>query len=204
MANNDAKKAGANGGANNVDVDEDDDDEAGQGNAKPSKPNAGKKSDDKSGGKGDADDEKKFSQSELDAIVERRLARAKKDADENAKLSKEQLLEKERDDAMQKVRMSDARDEFIAAADKDGLGYAQASKLFRYYRDEFEFDDKGKVENLKDVLKEAKSEWPELFDDDPRRKKPKGGADLGGGASGGDKSAGGSMNALIRRAARRN
>jgi hypothetical protein len=196
MANKDGGKPGADGGAN--------DDKAGSGNADPSK-DAGNQ-DDKSGeGKGGdgasgGSAEKKFSQEELDAIVERRLARAKKDADENAKLSKEQLLEKERDEALSKVRMSDARDSWIATAAKDGLEYGQASRLFRYYRDDFEFDDKGKVENLKDVLKEAKSEWPEMFKG--KGAKP-GGGDLGGGQGGGDKSTGSGMNDMIRRAAGR-
>lgn len=129
---------------------------------------------------------------EINDIVKRRLARATKDAEDKAQLSKEQLLERERDEAVKDLRVSNARDEFITAS---GIDYAKASRLFKVYKDELEFDDKGKVENLKDVLKSARADWPEWFGNE----KPKGGADLGGGNGDSGKKPNEGMNAIFRR-----
>lgn len=134
---------------------------------------------------------------EINSIVQRRLSRATKESEDKAKLSKEQLLEKERDDARNELRIANARDGFIAAS---GLEYSKASRLFRVYSNDLEFDDKGKATNVKDVLKEAKSEWPELFGEQQGKKK--GDADLGGG-NGDHKKGVGGMNSAIRRAAGR-
>lgn len=148
-------------------------------------------SDDKPKGKFYTDDE-------FNSIIQRRVARATKEKDDEAKLSKEQLLEKERDEARNELRTANARDSFIAAT---GLDYSKASRLFRVYANDLEFDDKGKPENMKDVIKTARSEFPEFFGDEGRQRK-KGDADLGGGNGDGKKTAGG-MNAAIRNAAGR-
>lgn len=158
-------------------------------------------SDDDSNDEGSGSDKrdgKFYTQDEINDIVKRRVNRATKEKEAEAKLSKEQLLEKERDDARSELRIANARDSFIAAS---GLDYSKGSKLFRVYASDLDFDDNGKPTNIKDVLKDAKSEWPELFGEQPQGKK-KGDADLGGGNGDGKKAAGG-MNAAIRNAAGR-
>ncbi len=132
---------------------------------------------------------------EINEIVQKRLNRAKKDADEKAQLSKEQLLERERDDARNELRISNARDSFIT---KSGLDYGKASRLFKVYSADLEFDDNGKVSNLTEVLKQAKTEWPEFY-----KNIPEGGADLGGGNGDSGKKAGGGMNDIFRNFKRR-
>lgn len=187
MADKDGKP-GANGGA-------DDDDEAGKtGNADPNK-DAGKGNG--KGGEGDgekAEPKLQLTQKELDEMIAKRLNRAKKDADEKAQLSKEQLLEKERDDARKDLRIRDARDEFITSS---GIEYAKASRLFKMYESDLEFDDKGKPENMKDVLKSAKADWPEMFKGGKLEGKGDG-AGGNGGKSGGEP--GQDMNSILRRA----
>lgn len=170
------------------------------GNAADDATNKGKAGAGKPGaGKDEGGDEPKlqFTQKELDDMFARRLARANRDAEDKAKLTKEQLLERERDDALSKVRNADARDSFIEAS---GIEYAKASKLFRMYRDDIEFDKSGKPENLKDVIATAKKEWPELFTVDKKRL---GGGDGGAGGSGNGESATQGMNQLIRERAGR-
>jgi cytochrome c1 len=183
----DADKAGADGGADN---------KAGTGNAKTDQ------TADSKGKTTDSDGDKKspelisMTQDQLNDLVQKRVARATKDADDKAKLSKEQLLERERDEAKNELRVANLRDEFISAA--GDIPYAQASKFFRMYRDDLEIDEKtGKATNLKDVLKTAKADWPQVFKPDV-----KGQGDLGGG-SGGTKPVGADMNANIRKLAGR-
>lgn len=192
MAKSDADKAGANGGAK--------DGKAGSNTDDANRDQRGKAGDDANdddsqdgkGGNAGGKKPKLYDEDEVNEIVQRRLKREKKDADEKAQLSKEDLLKRERDDARKEVRVSNARDSFITASKLD---YAQASKLFRMYKDEIEFDDDGKATNLADVVKTAKSEWPELF----KPGKP-GGGDLGDGNGDDGKPAGGGMNDRLRKA----
>lgn len=184
------------------------DDSAGKKSGEQNGDAAGKKAGSKSGGKDDDDsdddeddgeagdgkskeEKKSYSQAEIDAIVKRRVERATKKAADDAKLSKEQLLEKERDDAKAEVRERDLKDDFEIAS---GLDKQKATRLFRMYRDDFDLDDKGKVTNMKDIIKSAKADFPELF------KVVNGKGDGGGGS--GDKSgsaADGDMNAALRK-----
>ncbi len=129
---------------------------------------------------------KSYTQSELDAIVQRRLDRATKKLTDDAKLTETQRLEKERDDALALVRERDLKDDFVTAS---GLSDAsKAARLFRMYRDDMDVDDKGKVTNMKDVVKTAKADFPELF------KVVNGKADAGGDAAG----SGGSVSDMNR------
>ena len=100
-----------------------------------------------------------------------------KDAEARAKLSEDEKLKAERDDALNQLRERDTRDEVSDAAKEAGV---KNPKLFYHaYKDEFERDEKtGKVTNLKDVLESARSESPELFASAPQ---PEGGADGGEG-----------------------
>jgi hypothetical protein len=181
-----AGKAGANAGANDA-ADKSTDDATGK--------KAGDNQNDDNGGQtggGEkpAKEGKTYTDDEINEIVQRRLKRATKDADEKAQLSKEQLLEKERDDARNELRISNARDSFIT---KTGIPYAKASRLFKMYSGELEFDDAGKVENMADVLKTVKAEWPEYF-----KNTPDGSADLGDGNGDSGKKTAGGMNDILR------
>jgi hypothetical protein len=193
MAHSDADKAGANAGADDKSkqaVDNTDDATSGKNAADKNKSDEGNKN-------GDGDSKSKQivfeSQEAVDRMIQKRIDRIQKDDAEKAKLSKEQLLEKERDDALQSVRVSNARDAFI---EKAGIkDYAKATKIFRMYQSELEFGTDGKPSNLPDVIKSAKSDWPELFG-----KVAPGGGDLGEGKGDGQKSAGSDMNSLLRHA----
>lgn len=83
------------------------------------------------------------------------------DADAKAKLTEDERLKAERDEALSKLRERDTRDSVVESAEKAGV---KNPKLFyNAYKDELEFDDKGKITNLKEVLESAKTESPELF-----------------------------------------
>lgn len=128
-----------------------------------------------------------FTQEELDAIIEKRVNRATKKVKDDANLSETDRLKKENAELKKGLAESALKDKFTAKA---GIDAAKGGRLFRMYKDEFEFDDTGKCTNLDSVLKEAKTEWPELFT------KPKGGADgAAGNESGGNAN---SMNAILR------
>jgi hypothetical protein len=139
-----------------------------------------------------------MTQEEFDERIEKRLKRDREKTAADAKLDKETRLEKENAELRQGQNLRDAKDGFIA---KSGLDFAKGQRVFNMYKDEIEFSDKGKPENLDAVIKTAKAEWPELF----------GGKGAGGGNNRGKADAGagnggesgenaGSMNALIRNA----
>lgn len=170
--------------------------------------NAGDKSD-KGKGKGgkddkDDDDDKSGqivfkSQKDLDAVIEKRLERERKKAADDAKLTNEQRLEKERDEALKLVSDRDRRDDFIAEI---GLPYAKAVKLYGIFRDDIETNDKGKATNMADVVKKAKSDWPELFTDSGDKRRHRGKGD-GGSGKGEGEGTGDDMNAALRQMAGR-
>jgi hypothetical protein len=157
--------------------------------------------DDKSGKTGDdaagdkAPEGRHYTQAEIDRIVQGRVNRATKDAADKAQLSKEQLLERERDDALKLVRDRDLKDAFIETA---GIDYAKSSRLFKMYKDDIEVDKDGKPTNLKDVIGQMKKDFPEYF----TAKKVEGSGD-GGKGTGGDGKPGGSMNDFLRQASGR-
>lgn len=155
--------------------------------------------DDDEGGGSDKDDKAGVitfkSQAELNALIQRRVDRATKKIADDAKLTKEQILERERDEALKLVRERDLKDDFELAS---GLDKAKAARLFRMYRDDFDVDDKGRVLNMKDVLKSAKADFPELF------KVVNGKGDGGSGSGDGSgKPIDGDMNATLRKMAGR-
>lgn len=133
------------------------------------------------------------SQKEVDDMIARRVARATKEATENAKLSETELLKRERDEALKLVRDRDQKDDFIT---QSGLEYGKAARLFKMYRDDLEVDDAGKVTNMKDVIASVKKDFPEYF------KKVQGKAD-GSDGSDGTKAPAGDMNSVLRKMAGR-
>lgn len=98
------------------------------------------------------------------------------DAEAKAKLTEDERLKAERDEALAGLRERDARDSVIEAAAAAGV---KNPKLFyNAYKTELEVDDKGKITNLKEVLESAKVESAELFTAAPQ---PQGSADGGTG-----------------------
>jgi hypothetical protein len=135
-------------------------------------------------------DEKKFSQRDLN----RHLAKQKKKADDEKDLTELERVKKEADELRSQLNLTTQKSKFQTAI---GLPETAANRLFNAYRDDIEFDDKGNIENLADIKKMAKSEFPTLFE----AIAPKSKADGGEGKEKSD--AGGSMNDVIRRKAGR-
>jgi DNA gyrase/topoisomerase IV subunit A len=89
---------------------------------------------------------------------------------EDAKLSETERLTKERDELKKEKdtwaaerRDRDARDTVIEAASDEKLAARNPRAIYRLVKDDLEFDDKGHVSNLSAVLKQAKTDYPELF-----------------------------------------
>jgi len=156
--------------------------------------------------------EKTYTQAELDAALaedrkeRRRAAQAKqskskasgKKGDDDDEESEELVKERQkRAQLEEKLRIRDAQDSVVAAAKT--AGFSNPEKIYRLVKDDLEFDDGGKPENVKDLIALAKRDFPEELS----AAKGKGSAD--GGEGGGDKVTGAnsSMNDFIRRAAGR-
>lgn len=114
--------------------------------------------------------EKSYTRAELDKVVAKAIKDAEKktaDAEAKAKLSEEERAKAETSELRGQLRERDARD---AVKDEAGrLGVKNANALYRIVKDDLEFDDKGNISNLKDVLETAKTDFPELFDAKPRQ-----------------------------------
>lgn len=171
--------------ANKPDVTKPDNKPAGDA-AAPDKPGEG-------GGDAGATSEpvKAYTQADVEAAEARgrREAEAavKKKADD-AKLSDTERERQRADTAETALRTREARDQFETAA--KGAGANNAAKVFRLYKDDMEFDDKGKPTNLAILVAQAKREFPDEF-----VKKPGGSAD---GAAGGGGAPKRTMNDIIR------
>lgn len=140
---------------------------------------------------------KTFTQDEFDDALKRRLERERRKDKENAELSETEKLKRENQELKIQAREGDTRDKFVSKL--DGMPYNQASKLFRMYKTDIEYDANGKPENLDAIVKEAKEDWPDLFK--AGKGKGAGGADGGAGSGDAGKPAG-SMNDLFRRGRR--
>jgi len=123
------------------------------------------------------DDDKQFSQEQVNKIVQKRIDKAvrrelikrgidpdDKDTGKDAKPTVETVT-KERDDLAQRLRTLEARDqlETFIADKRNNLQVRNIRGLFKYIKDDLEFDDEGNVTNFKDVLTQAKSEAGEFF-----------------------------------------
>ena len=102
-----------------------------------------------------------------------------KDAETRAKLTEDERLKAERDDALANLRERDTRDAVIEEAGKSGVKNPRL--FYNAYKSELETDQSGKITNLKAVLESAKTESPELFTAAPQ---PGGSADGGEGKGG--------------------
>lgn len=100
--------------------------------------------------------------------VKRRLERERrawekqlKEAEEKARLSEAERLQREADELRQQIRLRDARDYFITHLQK--LGARSPQLLFAAIERQLEFDESGKVRNTDDLIAELKHEYPEQF-----------------------------------------
>jgi len=122
---------------------------------------------------------KTYSQTEYDAAMKKAQKDWEKkatDAEAKAKLSEDERTKAELAETRAALRERDARDSVTDAAGRAGVKNARL--FYNAYKSELEFDDKGNVTNLKDVLESAKTESPELFTSTPA---PGGSADGGEG-----------------------
>lgn len=132
--------------------------------------------------------EKTYTEAQYQASLEKEKKaweKKVKDAEAKAKLSEDERLKAERDEAISQLRERDTRDSVMETAGKAGV--KNAKLFYNAYRSELEFDEKGNVANLKSVLEAAQVDSPELFAAVsaaiPPAEKPKGSADGGEGNS---------------------
>ena len=170
----------------------------------------------KAGDKGGSGGEKTYTQAELEAALaedrreRKRAATAKstkaagksgagKKGDDEAEESEDLIKERQRREQLEeKLRVRDAQDSVVAAA--KNAGFTNPEKIYRLVKDDLEFDDAGKPENVKDLIALAKRDFPEEL----AAAKPKGSADGGAGNNGNaTEGANVGMNNFIRRAAGR-
>jgi hypothetical protein len=141
---------------------------------------------------------KTFTQAEFDAYAERTRKELKKDFEKqlkDAELSEAERTAKRVQELEKEIRLRDAKETVAEAARKAGA--ANTAAVYKLTYSMLEFDDAGKVSNLRDVIDAAKADAPELF---PKR------PGSGNGGSGNEGSSGSfsrNMNDLIRRSAGR-
>ncbi len=130
----------------------------------------------------EAQTEKTVTQTELNRILAKERKEWEKkatDAEARTKLSEEERATAEIQELRTQIRTRDARDAIVTEAAK--LGVTNPNMLYKLVGSDIEFDAKGAVTNLKELLDNAKAEYPELF----ATKKPHGSADGGAGSGGG-------------------
>lgn len=112
--------------------------------------------------------EKSFSKADLDKEIAKAVKAAEKkaaDAEAKAKLSDDERAKAETDELRSQLRERDARDAVKDEAAK--LGVKNPAAIYRIVAGDLEYDDKGNISNLADVLESAKADFPELFDTKP-------------------------------------
>jgi len=149
--------------------------------------------------------EKMFTQADVDRIVRERLQREVKkgireelkklsgDGDDKDKPTVESIA-RERDTLLRENRIYKAADEVEAYVSDKNIKVRNMRGLLKFIRSDYQFDDDGKVANLKELIAEAKRDAPELFGVNA------GSAD---GGAGNGYPVGADMNTLIRQAAGR-
>lgn len=141
---------------------------------------------------------KTFSQADLDKVVQKiRLEEKRKFEKQlkDAELSEAERTAKRVQELEKEIRLRDAKETVAEAARKAGA--VNTGAVYKLVYSMLEFDDAGKVSNLRDVIDAAKADAPEFF---PKR------PGSGNGGSGNEGSSGSfsrNMNDLIRRSAGR-
>ncbi len=101
--------------------------------------------------------EKTFTQADVNRLIKRETDKLEK----RLKLDEDGRRAAELDDLKTQLRERDARDSVRESAEKSGA--KNASLIYKVVKDDLEFDKDGKVTNLKDVLEQAKKDFPDLF-----------------------------------------
>jgi len=152
------------------------------------------------------DSDKQFSQEQVNKIVAKRIDKAVRrelikrgiDPDDKEPGTKPTVdqLNKRAEEAEQRLRVFEARDqlETFISDKRNNVQVRNVRGLFKYIKDDLEFDDDGNVTNFKDVLAQAKNEASEFFGSATRS------IDAG---AGGRQNGSADMNALLRHAAGR-
>ncbi len=139
-----------------------------------------------------------FTQEEVNRLVGKARKEEQQKLDKQIKdaaLSEQQRSEQRVKELEAETRTLRARDVVAVAAEK--LGAKNTNTIFKLIKADLEYDDKGAITNLKEVLDEAKRDAPDLFG-----KKALGSGD-GGKDNQGGREGGTSMNDFIRRSAGR-
>ncbi len=143
---------------------------------------------------GEVDTAKTFTQADIDAAEARgrkAVLDAAKQKEKDSKLSEDERLKQRAEQAESQLRARDARDQLESATREAGA--SNPSKLYRLIKDDLAFDDNGKPTNVKELVAQAKRDYPDEFG----AKRPGGSADGGAGRGGGGAKT--TMNDLIRR-----
>jgi hypothetical protein len=109
--------------------------------------------------------EKTFTQADIDRATEKAKKDAQKEVDAaaaRAKLSEDAQKDARIKDLETSLRMRDARDDVIAALEKEGA--KSTGLMWNAIKGDLEFDEKsGKVTNLKDLVKDLKADYADQF-----------------------------------------
>ena len=97
--------------------------------------------------------------------VNRLIAKERKETERKAKMSEDERLKFDLEDARAQLRERDTKDAVQNEASK--LGAKNAGLIYKAVKDDLTFDSSGKPENLKEVLTQAKKDFPELFGSQP-------------------------------------
>lgn len=112
--------------------------------------------------------DKTFTQAELDAQIaaeKKQWAADLKKEKERADMSETERAKAETADLRAQLRERDARDSVAGAAEAAGAKSGQ--RVYKIVSADLEFDNDGKITNLKDVIATAKTDFPELFQNKP-------------------------------------
>lgn len=147
---------------------------ANKGNNKPNTPannNEGKEpADNSNGGAAPSNDnDKSFTKDDLETAVAAAVAKAKKDWDkenqdkeEKAKLTEEERIKSENDSLKRELQMTKAEANILKELKDAG---AKAPKLlFDSKKGELEFDDKGNLKNLSELISTLKTDYADQFE----------------------------------------
>lgn len=118
----------------------------------------------KAADKGTKAEDKTFTQAEFD----RELAKQKKEFEkaaqkekERADLSEAEKKDAELDDLRTQLRLRDAKDDVVAALEKEGA--RSTGLMWNAIKSDLEFDDKGKLVNLTTLIKDLRADYPDQF-----------------------------------------
>lgn len=109
-------------------------------------------------------DTKPLTQADIDAAVkkaQKQWQQEKTKADETAKLSEDERIKAENADLKREIQMNKAEVSVLKELEKAG---AKSPKLlFNVKKGELQFDDKGNLTNLADVIDELKADYADQF-----------------------------------------